>query len=1421
MSASGRITFTLSNFTTGGPIQPNGIITNYQLFQRDPNGNTLLIFSNLAFQFLATNLRPFTTYGFEVIAFNSVGNVSSGFTTMRTEETAPSFVDPPVPTVLSANEILLSWSQPAELNGILLGYQIYLGGTVLLTTSLTSYTHTGLEPFTEYSYILEACTNGGCTNSSTSSNTTFEALPDGVSDPVISQLQARSLSLTWQPPTMPNGIITEFILTLTNNNTVLFRGLAFSHSITELTPFTSFSFRLQTCNSIGCVPSNVVEVRTPETNPEGLEAPRLRNLTSTSVAIEWSAPRFPNGNITNYILRRGNDSSVETTIVFQGEAFSYNDRGLVADTEYSYTVEAVNGGGSFESSRSYIRTIPDLAEGIQPPNLNVLGPTSIRVSWSPPQSPNGVISRYILYMNSIPVFTGIGFQYTALGLSPFTLNSFYFEVCNQAGCASSVTVSELTAQALPEGVTPPTLNVLGATAIEVSWQPPRVPNGIITMYEIRRRLFNDFLTESIQHRNGPSVLSFPNSGLSPFTTYEYRLRVFNGAGNVFSEWVAERTLEDIPEGVSLPSFADSDIFARNVTATWDPPTSPNGIIVSYRLEYRLPLDPLTNLPGIPITAADVSGNVTAATAIGLLPVTIYEFRVVAINGAGEGEGRFETVTTGEDVPEGLQDIIVVGRTGISLTLTWSPPLTPNGAIREYLLYVDGDLVYRDSPRTYTVRRLQPFTNYTLQLSACTSAGCTLGSIQSTTTAETAPFGQPTPTLTAQSPRTVEVVWNSPAQPNGIITRYDILRQDNGFPSTLVVISSTNDTSRRYLDTTVLPASDYQYAIRAINSAGQTVGAFRAIVTPEAPPEGLTAPVLSVTSSTSIHITWNPPTQLNGMITEYQAFRSGGGITNVSVYRGQNRVFTDTSLQPFTLYTYTIQACTSGGCSLSPNASATTLEDSPADFVAPVLEALSATEISLQWNPPQMPNGIITHYLVNILPISITVRTTQLAVNITNLLPFTLYTINIDSCNSIGCATSSGQIRTLESLPQFINAPQLSATDPITIQVSWQEPARPNGVIIRYELRRNNTIRETFNGSVLSFIDTNLMPDSFYSYTIQAYTSVGGGDISASRVIQTPPDTPEDISPPILEVLSANSIHARWSAPGTPNGIIRSYMLEVDGSVFFTGLAFEYTVDNLSPFTVYSFGLVVCTSTCGRSQVVTARTSEAPPMGQAPPQLVANPSTTVSVTWNEPAVLNGVIRYYEVERRQVLEGGVRSRFAVVYNDSVTQFLDTDSQLQPATIYEYRVTAVNGGGRNTSDVSLVVLLDAPPTGVYPPMIENVTSVSLSVLLVPPMVPNGMLTEYRLYQDGIRIRSTVPQSQTSTVIFRVTGLQPFTTYVFHAEVCTAGGCNSSQDVSAQTGEAQPTGLDRAPTAVVLSSRSINVSWVPPSRPNGEIVR
>ena len=1408
---------------------PNGLITEYQLFQRRAVGcptcyETVLLFSGIAFEFMVSNLLPFTTYGFEVIAFNSVGNISSGFTMAVTEQAPPTSVDPPIATILSSTEIALSWSEPSELNGALTGYQIYRNGTFVVSTLSTFYRDAGLEPFTEYSYILEACTGGGCTNSSMVSNTTLEALSQGISDPVISNLEARSLVVTWQQPSQPNGVITEYVLTLVGNGTVLFRGLQLTLTLNDLTPFTSYSFQLMVCNSIGCSPSNVTEVQTPETAPEGLDAPRLRNLTSTSVAIEWSFPAAANGNITSFILRRDTENTEEPPIIiFQGLALFYNDVDLVAATLYSYAVEAVNGGGSVTSSPSFISTTPDLAEDIDPPNFDVLGPTSIRITWSPPGTPNGEIIQYILFMDDVPVFTGLGFEYNATDLTPFTLHSYYIQVVNQAGAASSITVTAITDQAPPDGVNPPSLTVLGPTAIQVSWQPPTMPNGIITEYEIRRRLLDNALTESVQHRGDASVLSFPNSGLDPFTTYEYRLRVINEAGNTFSEWVPATTEEDIPEGVGLPRFSDSTIFARNVTATWDPPSQPNGVLLSYRLEYRLPLDPSTNMPGTPITAAEVSADVTTAVATGLQPVTLYEFRVVAINAAGEGFGSWETVTTGEDVPEGVQPIVVEERTGTTLSLTWSSPLMPNGIIREYMLLLDGELVYRDVPATYTVLRLQPFTSYDLQLAACTSAGCTFGEVQSVTTAEVAPFGQPSPNLTALGPRSIEITWDSTAQPNGIITRYEILRQISGIPTSLAVIRSTDDTlSRFYIDSAVQPATTYEYAVRAINSAGQTESDFRAITTPDAPPEGLATPELTVLSSSSIGVAWGAPSQPNGAILLYQAFRTAetSGIAE-SVYTGQNREFTDTTLDPFMTYSYTIQACTAGGCSNSSSASATTLEDFPEDFASPVLSALSATEISVQWSPPARPNGAIVGYVVDIAPIGIRVTTMELAVSITNLQPFTIYTVSIDACNSIGCATSSGQVQTAESLPQFIAPPQLAALTPTSVQVTWQEPARPNGVILFYELRRNGSL--IFSNNATSFADTNLMPNQFYSYTIQAYTSIGGGEMSSVRTIQTPPDTPEDISPPTLVVLGPNTIFAQWVEPGRPNGDIQRYILEVDGVTVYEEedvFMLEFTVENLSPFTQYEFRLVVCTSTCGNSPTVTVTTAEAPPLGQGSPLLTANPDTTVSANWSPPSQPNGIITAFKLERRQVFNGNNRSELVIVFIGTATTYLDSDPLLQAAMIYEYQVTANNSAGSVTSDLAQVMLQDAPPVGVSPPTLSEIVTDSLLAVVSPPRVPNGQIVLYRLYQNGSSIGESVPESQTASVSFVVRELSPFTAYAYHVEACTSAGCSASEAVVIRTAEAPPTGLG-TPTAVALSARSIRIDWSTPTDPNGIIVR
>lgn len=662
-----------------------------------------------------------------------------------------------------------------------------------------------------------------------------------------------------------------------------------------------------------------------------------------------------------------------------------------------------------------------------------------------------------------------------------------------------------------------------------------------------------------------------------------------------------------------------------------------------------------------------------------------------------------------------------------------------------------------------------------------------------------------------------MTWSVPAQPNGIIVSYEILRQIDGVSSSLAIVFRTNDTlSRAYTDTSVLPASVYQYAIRAVNSVGQTESDFAAVSTPEAAPEGVQAPSLAVLSSSSLSLSWTPPSQQNGVITQYQAFRRAGSATNASVYIGQNPSFVDTGLEAFTRYFYVIQACTAGGCAVGPEASAVTLEDIPADFAAPVALPLTQSAISVSWSEPDTPNGIITTYIVTISPIGIQIQTTELEQNVSNLRAFTNYSVQVQACTSVGCVASQTDVQTLEAVPELISAPTLVALNATAVQVSWREPAIPNGVILRYDLRRNGTLVLSAGGSTpLSYTDAELSPNQFYSYTVQAFTSAGAGEESSGTVVQTAPDTPEGILPPALTPLSSTAIAVLWAAPSSPNGVIQQYILYQDGVVVFQGLAFSFTVQDLTPFTSYSFQLSVCTTTCGDSAVVSAQTLEAAPLGQAPPSLVANGNTTVSVSWEPPSTPNGIVTRYEVERRS--SGG---SFVVVFSGPVRQFLDADSLLRPAMAYDYRVTASNGASSVTSAPASVTLQDAAPEAVLPPRIENVEATSLVAILQPPAVPNGVLTLYRVYQNGAVVNETVPSSQSDVIVVQLsTGLLPFTQYVFFIEICTSGGCGRSDVVTVTTAEAPPSGFDSPPLADVQSPREISISWIPPARPNGMI--
>ena len=110
------------------------------------------------------------------------------------------------------------------------------------------------------------------------------------------------------------------------------------------------------------------------------------------------------------------------------------------------------------------------------------------------------------------------------------------------------------------------------------------------------------------------------------------------------------------------------------------------------------------------------------------------------------------------------------QSGTSVILTWAAPHRPNGEITSYILYEVLPLMYTDTEedletdtetereiyrglwREFEFRRLSPYSQYTVYLTACTVAGCTQGEPRSFYTAQVCiqtPFAPYVFTMTGQ------------------------------------------------------------------------------------------------------------------------------------------------------------------------------------------------------------------------------------------------------------------------------------------------------------------------------------------------------------------------------------------------------------------------------------------------------------------------------------------------------------------------------------------------------------------------------------------------------------------------------------------------------------------------------------------------
>lgn len=372
------------------------------------------------------------------------------------------------------------------------------------------------------------------------------------------------------------------------------------------------------------------------------------------------------------------------------------------------------------------------------------------------------------------------------------------------------------------------------------------------------------------------------------------------------------------------------------------------------------------------------------------------------------------------VPIGVQSPIVSSVESRRLEVYWDPPLQPNGVIVLYNLFVEEELRFSGSQNSTFIDNLEPFREYSFFVQACTSVGCGNSSASTGQTLPDSPMGLAAPNLTVLSPSSIQANWEQPDMPNGIILRFELRRLFGAELSQFVI-----EFSGLGMETTVTgltPNTVYSFQLFVFNAGGSTSSLVVEALTLEDIPDGIIAPNTGAINDTAVLVSWSPPTQPNGDITEYMLYQNG-----TLVFAGLQLSYIATGLQPFTFYSYSISACTVRGCGSSNQSTVQTQEGVPVGYVAPTVSAVTPYAISLQLIDVQMPNGIVEYALYYMESRSGSEMPSEsddliLAFNgsrvrtveVSGLMPYTNYSFFLEISNSAG--TLMGPLFTVQTNP---------------------------------------------------------------------------------------------------------------------------------------------------------------------------------------------------------------------------------------------------------------------------------------------------------------------------------------------------------------------------------------------------------------------
>ena len=1163
--------------------------------------------------------------------------------------------------------------------------------------------------------------------------------------------------------------------------------------------------------------------------PSGLT---VTPVVPSQIDVAWSASAA-NGYTPTYTVAISTDSGAtwDETSNTGLTALTLSKNGLVNGQTYQYKISATNTLGTSAYTAGVSGKAGDVPS--QPVGLSVtpLSATDLTFAWGIPNDNGYALTGYKVERSTdnfatVTTLLNANYQnnvYTDTGLTSSTIYNYRVSAINNLGTSPVSGTASGATFGVPDAVDDLALTTVSTTQIDLAWTQPALNGYTFVEYQIERS-FDGLVWQ--QHATTTNTSYQDTLNTNANEQYYYKIITqnsygFSGDSNIENTY----TLPTAPAAIT--ATVQSDV---QVDLGWNNPTgtSHTGFYIEQSTDAGTTWTPV-------ITTAT---QATSHVALGLTPLTDYQFRVSTVNPVGTSTPSSVVSTTTFGHPGVPTTLTTTSLTGSIIELNWVAPTVLNGgAVTEYKIERStnagttwGPLVTNTGGLavTYQDTGLTTTQEYHYRVSAYNVYGVGNPGNESSSVASDVPSQVTGLTAAPTINYTVDLAWSAPNGNGYAVSGYHIESSTDGGTTWTDLEANTASTTTTYAHINLSTGVTYTYQVSAINTVGTGVASTTISSTAGDVPD---APVLTLSAlpSNIIQSDWTIPANNGFAITTYQIERSAdAGTTWVPVTSVNANTFQDPNLTNSVTYQYKVSATNLVGSSAFSGVVQIVAGNSPGTVNPLTATTTSNTSIDLAWTTPNSNGYAVTGYFIERstdagatwVPHVANTQSLSIGYSDTGLTTGTIYTYQVSAINPLGTGPASSTASSHAGDVPGVPSLTLTALPNSIIQLDWTAPANNGFAITTYQVEKSSDAGTTWSPltsvNALTTQDSGLTNGNTYQYRVLATNQIGSSVFSG--VVQIiAGDVPSAITSLTATTQSDTSVSLTWPAAGNNGYAVTGYRVEqsldsinwTDSIANTQSTSLTYTVSGLNDSTDYYFKV---TGINALGQGALGLVSSAHTFG-APDPFVAltfgSTSTSATVNWVQPYDHGSPITSYRVEILNLVNGIGNGQWLTLTTTTPTTLTNTHLNLQTNTEYQYRIIANNQYGTSTSAVQPITTLATPPT--LTASTGSGTTIDLTWSAV-----SGSVT-YNIYSSTTNSNFALEQSGISTTTYQDTGLALGQTMYYKISVTNLGGegaQGSSVTATTYSLPGVPTGFTMTnPTPITAS-----FTWTAPTNSGGD---